>query len=232
MSALFSAVRKLQTGLFDALGLVGPSLLRARTNHVRGRGVEPSLLEKPLRDLLQHEDWHEREGAALILGELLRTHRIAVDEALLDALIAALRDSAAEVATAAADTLGRMSHARSLDALRSVLDNTDGYYSPLVRAAAVRSLASNLSQAQLGLVFAAIRDAHVDVSLVAIKAVISRAREAAVYHLLPVLRDQTDFFAREVKLAALEGLRGANNLSASTRQEIERYARELDAPKE
>lgn len=211
------------------LGLGGLSLLRDRSSAGRGKRAERSLLQKPLRDLLQHADWHEREGAALILSELLRTNRIVADDVLVDTLAAALRDHSAEVAAAAAEALGRTSQPRAVGELRKVLDNADGFFCELTRTAAVTALASCLSDAQLGLVFSAIHDTQASVSLAAIKAISARAHEAAVFHLLPVLRDQTGFFTHEVKLAALQGLRGAGKLSASVREEMERYARELEA---
>ncbi len=96
-------------------------------------------------------DFVERIRAARVLA------RIRDEESTL-ALATALRDTSAEVAVEAAEALGKHRGHGAIRALRAALDNSDGYYSPMTRAASVRSLGALLPSDQAALIATAVAD--------------------------------------------------------------------------
>jgi HEAT repeat protein len=173
-----------------------------------------------LLELSQASDWRTRASAAVSLSISQLSTRTPAHEQVVHGLTQALRDPSAEVAVCAADALGNLADARAVAALREVMENREGYFSALTRAAAVRALSRCLPDAELAFVFAAVRDVQPEVSLAAIATVLLRAREAALFHLLPVLRDNSGYFASEVRLAALQGLRALAVLSPALEAEL------------
>ena len=122
------------------------------------------------------------------------------------ALVAALRDPAAEVAVSAAEALRWHPAELAVPALREVLENGNGYFSSPARAAAVRSLGTLLPDGDDPLLAAAVRDRDADVSLAAIGAFVERDEEASARALLNLLEDTSGFYLPLTRQAAARGL--------------------------
>ena len=182
-------------------------------NRPTGRGIERAVDPASLLSDLRSADWHVRARAATRLAQ--------VDSGpAVEGLIETLRDSSAEVALSAVDSLAHRRGARVDAALREVIRNREGFFSPLTRAAALTVLAHELEATDLGLVLAAIRDVDSEVSLAAIEALSGSAPQAASSHLLALLKDQTGYYLPPVRRAAAEVLHRGNSLSESDRGEL------------
>jgi HEAT repeat protein len=127
------------------------------------------------------------------------------DEAIL-ALTAALRDTSAEVAVEAAEALGKHRRHGAISALRAALDNTDGYYSPMTRAASVRSLGALLPSDQAAVIATAVTDVDPLVSLAAIAALAERDEAASRNALEVVLENRAGFYLPLTRQAAARAL--------------------------
>ena len=134
-------------------------------------------------------------------------------ESVREALVRALRDPSAEVAITAIDALAQRHDRMSLDALRSVLDNADGFFSPVTRVAALSALGRIVSDGDLAPVVACVRDFDAEVSIAAIAVVADRKRSTAAEYLLPVLQDPSGYFLPLVRLAAANALIRADALT-------------------
>lgn len=141
----------------------------------------------------------ERARAARVLA-------LAAEPEVTAALLLALRDSSAEVGVEAADALQHHPGRDTVDALRTVLDNRDGYFSPMTRAAAVRSLAALLPSGSDAVLTAALSQVDAEVSLAALSALVQRAEPSGAVALLGVLEDRTGFYLPLVRRAAAQGL--------------------------
>lgn len=121
------------------------------------------------------------------------------------ALIQALRDRSVEVAVDAVHALASLAGPRARGTLREVLDNSESYYHPLVRAAAVHALGKLPAAPETSRVERALYDPDAEVSIAAIAALSASAPELAREALLRVL-DQADFFLPITRLAAARSL--------------------------
>ena len=96
---------------------------------------------------------------------------------------------------------------RAVAPLRETYENLDGFFHPAVRGAALQALAT-LLPAGAGAVFAeAAADADVEVSLVAIRALVARKDPEAIEVLLAVVENLSGFYVHATRLAAAQGLR-------------------------
>jgi HEAT repeat protein len=159
----------------------------------------PDISETAPRAHLSSPHWEQRLKAVQNLGE--EPHSLHVP-----ALLAALRDESAEVASAAALALGARGGEEASAALREVLANRQGFFSPVTRAAAVQALGRCLPAAELDPVRAALCDVDAEVSLAAIATLAQAAPKDAVRDLLPILQDVTGYFLPLVRLAAANAL--------------------------
>jgi HEAT repeat protein len=174
----------------------------------------PALLSS-----LAARDYRTRAWAA----QALATHG---EAAAVDALVAALRDRSVEVAVAAATALSVSGGQRAREALLSVLENADGFYHTLTRAAAVHGLGALLAPAERAPVERALRDLDAEVSIAAISALIACAGGASADALLRVIENSDGFFLPITRLAAARGLERSPALDA---REISRLrSRETD----
>lgn len=121
------------------------------------------------------------------------------------ALIGALRDRSVEVAVDAVHVLGSSAGASAQATLREVLDNPEGYYHPLVRAAAVHALGKLGSSDGLR-IEQALRDGDAEVSIAAIAALSLAAPARASEALAGVIENADGFFLPITRLAAARGL--------------------------
>ena len=128
------------------------------------------------------------------------------DPAATARLVAALRDTTAEVAVEAAEALAHHPPELATPALQEVLANRDGYFNTATRAAAVRALGSLLPRGEGAAIAAATTDPDASVSLAAIAALVERGEEAGAAPLLRLLEDTTGFFLALTRQAAARGL--------------------------
>lgn len=191
----------------------------ARSPSLNGEGSSQSdvaqapAVETLLAQLAGATAWEARAAAAARLVG-------ANGDGVVDGLARALHDPSVEVAIAAVETLAQRRDSRAVRAVLGVLENADGYFSPVTRAAAVFSLARALPDTELAPVFEAIRDVHAEVSVAAIAAVAERAPQLAASQLLPILRDRTGYFVPLVRLAAANALARTGTLSAAAAAEL------------
>lgn len=122
------------------------------------------------------------------------------------ALRAALRDRSVEVAVAAVSSLQIVAGLDARPTLEEVLKNADGYYHPLVRAAAVQALGSLLAPAERAPLLSALRDVDAEVSIAAISALVANAGDAASDALLQVIANSDGFFLPITRLFAARSL--------------------------
>jgi hypothetical protein len=171
--------------------------------------LDPRERFEDLLTQLTAASWQVRAQAAEALSTL---ESLGVEEALHRAL----RDDSAEVASAAALALSRHGSARAIAALREVLENRDGYFSPVTRAACVHGLARCLGTVDTNAVLDVLADVDAEVSIAAIAVVAERLPELAMPRLLAVLSDDTSYFLPMVRLAAANALTRLGTLSQDT----------------
>jgi HEAT repeat protein len=128
------------------------------------------------------------------------------EEAATDALCGVLRDRTVEVAVAAVSSLQIVAGRKARMTLREVLSNDQGYYHPLVRAAAVHALGGLLSEPECAPIVRALRDSDAEVSIAAISALGASAPSRAGELLLEVIENHDGFFLPITRLAAARGL--------------------------
>jgi HEAT repeat protein len=176
-------------------------------------GVAAEARARTIADLRGAPDFRDRVRAIRVLAGFADADAIA-------ALIAALKDTSAEVAVEAAEALGHRRGARAIAALQETLDNRDGYCSPVARAAAVRALGKLLPPGQGLPVVAAVRDVDSTVSLAAIAALADRREDASASALRAVLDDTAGFYLPATRQAAARGLVRLGPLDATTWQTL------------
>jgi hypothetical protein len=182
------------------------------TNGSKGP-LDEAALEVLVVQLVAASNWQTRVSAAEALAQL-------DGEGVLEALTRALRDPSVEVAIAAIDALARRQDRASLDALRVVLDNRDGFFSPVTRVAALSALGRMLGDSELAPVMSCVRDLDAEVSIAAIAVVADRKRATAAEYLLPVLQDASGYFLPLVRLAAANALTRAGALTPELAQQL------------
>jgi HEAT repeat protein len=142
------------------------------------------------------------------------------EQAATDALGGALRDRTVEVAIAAVSSLQIVAGRKARMTLREVLENDQGYYHPLVRAAAVHALGGLLSEPECAPIVRALRDSDAEVSIAAISALGASAPSRAGELLLEVIENRDAFFLPITRLAAARGLERLSWLPKASLQRI------------
>jgi hypothetical protein len=170
-----------------------PKKRAPRTQSKTSVSALPELLA-----LLGARDYQTRTKAA----QALANHR---DEEAIEALVGVLRDRSVEVAVAAATALSVSGGGRARRALLAVLDNAEGYYHPLTRAAAVHGLGGLTRDDHMPLQ-RALRDQDAEVSIAAISALSSSYARESTIALLGVVENTEGFFLPITRLAAARGL--------------------------
>ena len=173
-------------------------------------------VEELLDRLLHDAAWQVRAKAASDLA------RNGTEEAI-DGLLSAIHDPSAEVAAAAIDSLSRKHDSRIAAAFERVLDNREGYYSPVTRASAVLGLGRLLGKRGLGPVARALSDVDAEVSLAAIAALSEHAPDHAAEHIVPLLEDRSGYYLPFVRLSAVHGLTRARALSHHDAMRLRRH---------
>jgi hypothetical protein len=157
-----------------------------------------------LAQLRDASDYAERARAALALAKT-------VDAETTSALVAALRDPSSEVAAQAAEALGHHPGDQATAALQGVLENRDGFFNPMTRAAAVRALGLLLPTNHGLPVVSAVADVDALVSLAAIAALAERDENASADALMRVLENRAGFYLPLTRQAAARALTRLQN---------------------
>lgn len=144
-------------------------------------------------------DYHVRAQAAQALANRS-------EAAAFDALVLALRDRSVEVAVSAATSLSILGGDAARDALLQVLENHEGFYHPLSRAAAVHGLGLLLGRTERAPLHRALRDVNAEVSIAAISALSANPTPETREVLLQVVGNEDGFFLPITRLAAARGL--------------------------
>jgi hypothetical protein len=177
------------------------------------RVLDETAIEVLVVQLVAAPSWQSRADAAAALAQL-------DGDGVREALNRALRDPSVEVAIAAVDALARRGDREAQDALRTALDNVDGYFSPVTRVAALAALGRMLSDDELGQIMACVRDLDAEVSIAAIAVIADRKRATAAEQLLPILQDSSGYFLPIVRLAAANALTRAGALTPELAQQL------------
>jgi hypothetical protein len=199
----------LPTTWLQRMALQAPRIVQAlRAPHVVQRlvGVTLSRLERrwpTLARLLGKIPYVER------VEHVTRMEHVEAppaDPRTTAALIAALRSPSAEVAIDAVEALRLRPGPATVEALREVLVNREGYFNGATRAAAVLTLGTLLPAGELSTVYGAVRDVDASVSLSAIAAIVDRADDGCAEALLKLLEDGSGFYLPPTRRAAARGL--------------------------
>jgi HEAT repeat protein len=121
-------------------------------------------------------------------------------------LIAALRDIDADVARDAAGALGTLRDPSAVEPLIDVLNNANGYFHSVVRAAAALSLAQLGDARAIDALVNSINDPIAEASAEAIRALGTLANGRAVNPLIDVVRNSNGYFAPIARRAAVLAL--------------------------
>ena len=179
------------------------------------QAASPATELGPLLQQLEARDYQTRSKAAQALSSRTEPEASA-------ALIRALRDRSVEVAVAAATSLAVAASDEGRAALLCVLENAEGYYHALTRAAAVHGLGALLERdSDRAAIYAALRDLDAEVSIAAISALSALGDDGVVARLLDVVENADGFFLPITRLAAARAL---ERLHVSDGARLERLA--------
>jgi hypothetical protein len=174
---------------------------------VTGVPASSEAIDALIAQLMVATAWQARASAAMSLAHVTA-------EGVVPALVRALRDQSVEVAVAAAEALSNQYDDLAVGELLQVLENRDGYFSPVTRVAAITGLARRLDVARFDPVFAALRDIDAEVSIAAVAVIADRVPSKAGSLLLPVLCDKSGYYLPLVRLAVANALERSGALHA------------------
>ena len=121
-------------------------------------------------------------------------------------MIGDLRHQDADVAREAAIALGATGSSAAVEALIGVLENADGFYHSVVRAAAASSLARLGDKRAVASLLGAVNDTMAEASAEAVRALADLGDARSVDTLIGVVRNVDGFFQQVVRLAAVHAL--------------------------
>jgi len=124
----------------------------------------------------------------------------------LSALFAQLKSPEADTARDAAIELGRTGDRTALEPLLEVLNNAHGFFHPLVRAAAARSLGQIKDCRATDALIAATADGTAEISEEAAIALGAIGEERAVDPLMNIVANKTGYYLQPVRRAAIVSL--------------------------
>ncbi|HTW93981.1 MAG TPA: HEAT repeat domain-containing protein [Tepidisphaeraceae bacterium] len=122
-------------------------------------------------------------------------------------LILALRDPSADTAREAAMVLGKLGDASAVVALIEAVENSNGYFHSVVRAAACASLGHLRDCQATPALIKAVRDPMAEASAEAVRALALLGDDRAIEPLMEVARNENGYFLPVVRLAAINALR-------------------------
>jgi HEAT repeat protein len=121
-------------------------------------------------------------------------------------LIGSLRNADADVASEAAASLGSHRFDEVVDALSAAVMNAEGYFHPVVRAAAAGSLGRLNDRRALPALLAGVRDPMAEASAESVRALAAIADPAALETLAAVVENADGFYLPVVRLAAVKAM--------------------------
>jgi HEAT repeat protein len=176
-------------------------------------------IEALCAQLVASTSWQARVSAAVSLSQ------VTADD-VVPTLVRALRDPSVEVAVAAIQALANRNTDDATRELLAVLENRDGWFSPVTRVAVISALARKLDGEHFEPVFAALRDIDAEVSIAATAVIAERVPSRAGALLLPILRDTSGYYLPVVRLAVANALERTGALHAGVVAEL--ASREAD----
>lgn len=141
------------------------------------------------------------------------------------AMVNSLRDTSADTASEAAASLGATRDPSAVKPLMEVVANTDGFFHPVVRAAAATSLGQLADKRAVPTLIAGIRDEMAEASAESIRALAAIGDPRAVAPLIDVVRNADGYFLSFVRRAAVQALvkLGGPEATAALRVVAENY---------
>ena len=141
------------------------------------------------------------------------------------ALIQSLNDPSADVACDAAIALGKAGEASAVEPLIAVMENADGFYHAVVRAAAATSLGQLGDTRAVPVLIASIRDWMAETSAETVRALALLGDTRAIEPLVGVVRNADGFYLSFVRRAAVLGLArlGGPEALQALREVVENY---------
>jgi hypothetical protein len=137
--------------------------------------------------------------------------RETIDNGTLTSLLAAAHDSDADTAREAVTSIGLLGDASAVNAVEAILRNVDGYFHPVVRAAASSTLAQLGDTRVVPTLIDTISDPIAEVSAESIRALAALGDFRAVEPLIAVVRNYNGYYrpiARRAAVFALAKLGG------------------------
>ncbi len=140
-------------------------------------------------------------------------------------MVNSLRDSSADAASEAAAALGGTGDRSAVKPLIDVITNADGFFHPVVRAAAATSLGKLGDKKAVPALIAGIRDEMAEASAESIRALAAIADPRAVSPLVDVVRNADGYYLSFVRRAAVQALvkLGGPEATAALRVVAENY---------
>jgi HEAT repeat protein len=134
------------------------------------------------------------------------TTKPTMSAAELETAIGALRDCSAERAAEAADCLGKSGNRAAVEPLMVVLDNADGYFHPVSRAAGAMALGRLGDSRAIPALAWAIKDQSAEVSCEAILALGELKASSIVSELTTIVANDSGFYLNVTRHAAIRTL--------------------------
>jgi hypothetical protein len=172
-----------------------PSRIEAAIARLQAEGVDVTLAQRLGRLV--------REGAD---ADLMRIRPFEQADLWSEDRRATLRAFLRGVPAGLLEALRSRPGPATVEALREVLANREGYFNGATRAAAVLALGALLPAGELSAVYGAVADVDASVSLSAIAAIVDRADEGCAEALLKLLEDGSGFYLPPTRWAAARGL--------------------------
>jgi HEAT repeat protein len=146
------------------------------------------------------------EPSPVIAQSDVATAAPTVFSAELEACVVALRNASAESAADAADRLGRSGNPQAVEPLIAVLENVDGYFHPVSRAAAAMALGRLGDNRAIAALSAAVNDFSAEVSGESILALGELKDSSIVSTLTTIVANYSGFYLNVTRHAAIRTL--------------------------
>jgi HEAT repeat protein len=146
------------------------------------------------------------EPSPVSAQSIVTTSAPTVFSAELEACVVALRNASAESAADAADRLGRSGNPQAVEPLIAVLENVDGYFHPVSRAAAAMALGRLGDNRAIAALSAGVNDFSAEVSGESILALGELKDSSIVSTLTTIVANYSGFYLNVTRHAAIRTL--------------------------
>jgi len=164
--------------------------------------MPPAIIETPSKV----QSTEKAAVAAPVRVTAAETVGTVCNRAAVASAILALRGADADLARDGALKLGALGDAAAVEPLIEALNNANGYYHCVVRAAAAWSLAQLGDARAFEPLCKAARDEMAEASAEAVRGLAAMGDRRAVVELIDIVRNPTGYFLSTVRLAAVSGL--------------------------